>query len=138
MGARLNRGDEPVHELGAVTAITVKENDDRALRRKRLDARPARGSVSAFRFAHYSCPGGFRANRRGIGATVVHHDDLSGERAWNGRNHTGNRLLLVEGRDNDRDHADRATWCTMPFFFSVASAAEKYSFTSPWPRTQSK
>ena len=93
--------DKLVHELWAITAITVEKNDDLGFRAQPRHSGSARAPISARRFHNASASlasaiGGL------IGAAVIDYDDVSGNFCRRDfPNDTGNRFFFVERRNDD-------------------------------------
>ncbi len=98
---RCDRVGERRHLLGLVAVVAVEEHDDVG-RVQRLYAGLAGRSVAALAFVHHAGAGALRSPRRAVVRAVVDDDDLV-DPAGNVGDDAADRLLLVEGGDDDAD-----------------------------------
>jgi hypothetical protein len=88
-----------VHVFGTITAITVKKDDDGAIRREGLQAGAKRAPVTASRLMNNASSGGTSDCCRLVRASIVYNDDFGGEITGHCPHYIGNRFFFVEGGD---------------------------------------
>jgi hypothetical protein len=95
--------DEPGHQIAAIRAVAVHEDDYSAVRRRGGGPRGAGAPVTAVLRQNHPSSGRARQIDRSVAAAAIDDDDLPGQIARDLSHDVGDRLLLVQNRNDDRD-----------------------------------